>query len=175
MREFLWRDDDDTVGAAAMYSLTADPVPRPPLSEYENEVAMKTIEARPDLFSITTPIKVDVLKRLLEDHPNRPFVESVLWSFRNGFWPWAKADDENYPAQWDNSDRPPKGDREREFIRNQFKLEIEKERFSPSFGTDLLPGMFSVPVHAVPKPESENLRLVVDHSDGEFSPTSVNS
>jgi hypothetical protein len=32
--------------------------------------------------------------------------------------------------------------------------------------------MFSVPVHAVPKPKTKNLRLVVDHLDGEFSPNS---
>ena len=32
--------------------------------------------------------------------------------------------------------------------------------------------MCSVPVHAIPKPESDTLRLVVDHSAGDFSPNS---
>jgi hypothetical protein len=42
-----------------------------------------------------------------------------------------------------------------------------------SFGTDLLPGMYAMPIYAVPKPHSDNLRLVVDHSAGPFSLNSM--
>ena len=38
---------------------------------------------------------------------------------------------------------------------------------------DLLPGMYSTPIHAVPKPRSEKLRLVNDHSAGPFSLNSM--
>ena len=45
-------------------------------------------------------------------------------------------------------------------------------RYSHSFGFDLLPGMYSPPIGAVPKPHSTNLRLINDHSTG---PHSLNS
>ena len=38
-----------------------------------------------------------------------------------------------------------------------------------SFGNDLLPGMYSMPIYAVPKPRSEDLHMVTDHSAGSFS------
>ena len=38
---------------------------------------------------------------------------------------------------------------------------------------ELLPGMYSPPVNAVPKPDSDMMRLVVDHSSGDFSPNSI--
>ncbi|KAF9468462.1 hypothetical protein BDZ94DRAFT_1370126 [Collybia nuda] len=42
-------------------------------------------------------------------------------------------------------------------------------RFSALFGPDLLPGMFSMPIHAVPKPNKSDLRMVTDHSAGKFA------
>ena len=36
-----------------------------------------------------------------------------------------------------------------------------------------MPGMYSTPIHAVPKPRSEKLRLVNDHSAGPFSLNSM--
>lgn len=44
---------------------------------------------------------------------------------------------------------------------------------SPSFGPDLLPGMYSTPVLAVPKPHSDKLRLVSHQSCGLFSQNSM--
>ena len=38
---------------------------------------------------------------------------------------------------------------------------------------DLLPGMYSTPIHAVPKPQSYKLRLVNDHSAGPYSLNSM--
>ena len=43
--------------------------------------------------------------------------------------------------------------------------------FSPPFNI-LLPGMMTVPLWVVPKPHSDKLRLVVDHSAGDYSPNS---
>jgi hypothetical protein len=73
----------------------------------------------------------------------------------------------------DQSSRPLKSDKERDFIRAQRDDEISKGRFSQSFGTELLPGMYSMPIHAVPKPHSENLRLINDQSAGKFSLNSM--
>ena len=65
-----------------------------------------------------------------------------------------------------------KNNEEKLFIHNQFRDEIKKNHFSSSFGKCLLPGMFTIPLHAIPKPESSDFCLVVDHSAGEFSPNS---
>ncbi|KAF9528414.1 hypothetical protein CPB83DRAFT_791773, partial [Crepidotus variabilis] len=50
--------------------------------------------------------------------------------------------------------------------------ECGKDRFSEPFPT-LLPGMYCTPVYAVPKPHSNDLRMVMDHSAGEFSLNSM--
>lgn len=51
-----------------------------------------------------------------------------------------------------------------------------KDRFGarlPSFGPDLLPGMYSTPVFAVPKPHSDDLRLCSHMSAGDFCQNSM--
>ncbi|THH15240.1 hypothetical protein EUX98_g9495, partial [Antrodiella citrinella] len=45
-------------------------------------------------------------------------------------------------------------------------------RYSAPFNFDLLSGMYSMPIHAVPKPHSDKLRLINNHSAG---PHSLNS
>ena len=57
---------------------------------------------------------------------------------------------------------------EQEFLAVQVNIEVKAGRFSPSFGTKLFPGMYSPPVHTVPKPGTDTLRLMVDHSSGKF-------
>ncbi|OSC96137.1 hypothetical protein PYCCODRAFT_1429273, partial [Trametes coccinea BRFM310] len=53
---------------------------------------------------------------------------------------------------------------------HEIRQEEEMARcYSPPFTGDLLPGMFSMPVHAVPKPHSEKLRFMNNHSAGSFS------
>ena len=67
----------------------------------------------------------------------------------------------------------PNDEKKASFIRDQCLKERHKGYFSESFGTDLLPGMYSMPIFAVPKPNSEDLRLVTDHSAGTFSLNSM--
>ena len=134
---------------------------------------METIRDNPHLFEIVTPINVDRFEELLASHPNTPFVQSVCTSFREGFWPWAITQKEEYPVTWDYSERPPKTEQEASFLREQRDIEISAGRYSEGFGTHLLPGMYSTPVHAVPKPRSVKLRLVNDHSAGPFSLNSM--
>jgi hypothetical protein len=56
---------------------------------------------------------------------------------------------------------------------SQVESEQKAGRLSAPFGPDLLPGMYSPPVHAVPKPASKKLRMVVDHSSGKYSLNSM--
>ena len=170
MQRSVWTgiDDSPSFSPTALSTLLDEPLPRPPPEEFSNLDAIETIQNNPNLFKIITPINVAGFEKLLESHPNRPFVESVCTSFREGFWPWANTQKEDYPVTWDFSECPPKTEREADFLRDQRDIEIEAERYSESFGTDLLPGMYSTPIHAVPKPRSEKLRLVNDHSAGPF-------
>jgi hypothetical protein len=149
--------------------MTDDPLPHPPPEEFANPDAVSTIENNPLLFKIVTPINVDHFEQLLSTHPNQPFVQSVCTSLRERFWPWADTRKEGYPTTWDFSDHPPKTEREADFLRDQRDIELVENRYSKGFGADLLPGMYSSPIHAVPKPRSEKLRLVNDHSAGTYS------
>ena len=124
----------------------------------------------PHLFKIVTPIKVDQFEDLLKTHPNRPFVDSVCYGLRNGFWPLASISEES-PITFDFSDRP-QTEEAQVFIRQQRDHEISAGRFSEGFGPELLPGMYSSPIGAVPKPKSTKLRLITDQSAG---PHSLNS
>ncbi|KAJ7162651.1 hypothetical protein C8R43DRAFT_833236, partial [Mycena crocata] len=150
------------------------PLPRPLAYEYQYAAAMHTIRENPELFQIPRVIQVDRLESLLTRHPNPSFVQSVLAGLRHGFWPWYNTHhDEGYPETWDNSWAPPPSDRERNFINNQRDVEIEKGRFSRTFGPDLLLGMYSTPVLAVPKHHSDDLRLVLHQSCGPFAPNTM--
>ena len=88
---------------AAEWTLSARPLPQPLQSEYENLAAVQTIKDYPDLFGIVTPVKVDCLQSLLETHPNRVFVDSVLEGLRGDFWPWVSTTKEGYPLMLDES------------------------------------------------------------------------
>ena len=151
----------------------AQPLASIPLNKLDNEIAIDTINHHPDLFKISTPIKVDNLENLLTHHPNPPFVKSVLNGFWNSFWPWADTHIGNYPHTLDESLGDPKNQNELDFICEQCDKEIKAGWFSHSFGEKLLPGMYSMPIHAVPKLHSTDLQLVTNHSTGEFSLNSM--
>ena len=169
LRHNLWQEGSAPSSITAEWSERARPLPRPPLSEVFHPIAAKTIADNPNLFQIRTPIKVDVFESLLEHHPNPLFVQSVCAGLREGFWPWADTMNGVFPPTHDESRPTPSDEKQAAFIREQCLKERQKGRFSDSFGPELLPGMYSMPLHAVPKPDSSDLRLVMDHSAGPFS------
>ncbi|KAG1737264.1 hypothetical protein EDB19DRAFT_1637136, partial [Suillus lakei] len=157
----------------ALWTETAEPMPRPPSHEFSNVEALNTIKRHPSLFKVSTPIKVDVFESLLVDHPNPDFVRSVCEGLREGFWPFANTHVGEWPLIFDNSDRPPKTQDELMFLQAQIEKEVDIERYSQAFGPDLLPGMYSMPIHAVPKPGTNKHRLVTDHSAGKHALNSM--
>ena len=171
----VWTDVETSpsYSPTAWSTLMDVPLPRPPPEEFANLDAMTTICENPHLFKLVTPINIDRFEELLGTHPNVPFVESVCTSLREGFWPWANTQKREYPITWDFSDRPPKTELEAGFLRDQRDVEIAAGRYSEGFGKNLLPGMYSTPIHAIPKPRSEKLRLVNDHSAGTYSLNSM--
>ncbi|SJK99998.1 uncharacterized protein ARMOST_03309 [Armillaria ostoyae] len=147
------------------------PVLWPPAREFENAEAIKTIEEHPQLFKIMTPIKVDILEECLATHPNPAFVKSVIIALKEGFWPWADTHHaEDFPITWDNSRMSPRSDMEQKFIVGYRDEEIAAGCFSEPFGSELLPGMYSTPVHAVPKPYSDDFCMVSNMSAGLHAP-----
>jgi hypothetical protein len=130
-----------------------------PPKELANLEASKTIEENPNLFKIVTPINVNRFENLLKTHPNCPFIESVCKGLREGFWLWADTQFETYPTPVDESLGMPPSYNKADFLREQRDHKCSKGRFSGSFGQDLLPGMHASPIHAVPKPQSEKLRM----------------
>ena len=173
LRHNLWEEGSSLSPTTAEWSEHARPLPRPPLAELLNSTASQTIAIYPDLFQVDTLINVDAFETLLQHHPNPAFVSSVCVGLREGFWPWADTLDENFPVSHDESRPTPGDDKQATFIRDQCLKERHKGYYSDSFGSSLLPGMYSMPIYAVPKPNSEDLRLVVDHSAGPFSLNSM--
>jgi hypothetical protein len=130
---------------------------------------MTTIRENPHLFNVSTEIHVERLRELLKSHPNPVFVDSVIATLTDGAWPFANTRyTSGFSITYDNSRILPKTEREREFLEAQSKEEENAGRHSPDFGPNLLPGMYSTPVLAVPKPHSDKLRLCSDMSAGEF-------
>jgi hypothetical protein len=168
-RDLIWGDITNTISPAAQYSLFADPLLQPPQSKLENSTAINTIRDNPNLFKIVCNINIKKLAVLLEDHPNQPFVQSVIAGLHGGFWPWAEPHDE-YPPTHNEPQHPLRNEREREFMLSQREKEMNADCFLRPFNT-LLPGMNVVLVHVVPKPPDDKLCLVVDHS---ASPYSIN-
>ncbi|KIJ32237.1 hypothetical protein M422DRAFT_184884, partial [Sphaerobolus stellatus SS14] len=167
---FLWSADEEPGTPSATSTLYAAPLPSPPKSELNNTTTWETINRYPHLFKIVTPINVTHFKGLLQHHPNQPYVQSVCRGLREGFWPHATIPPDS-PDTFDFSDRP-QSEEALSFIRAQRDKEIAADRFSITFGPDLLPGMFSSPIGAIPKPHSTGMRLITDQSAG---PHSLNS
>jgi hypothetical protein len=82
--DLIWGNIDGTISPAAQYSLFAESLPHP-LFELNNEAASKTICENPDIFEITCNINIKKFSKLLEDHPNQPFIQSVLVGLHEGF------------------------------------------------------------------------------------------
>lgn len=76
---------------------TASPLPSPPLSLISDPKIQNTLRAMSSYICVETPFKVDSLEAMLWDHPNQPFVCSVMKGLREGFWPFDDGD-------WDSWD-----------------------------------------------------------------------
>jgi len=160
----LWGADNQKPMTTAEWSKTAIPLPRPPKSELENTIANATIASHAHLFAVKTPINIEVFQALLSHHPNPLFVDSILAGLREGFWPWANTLSPLFPLSHTQDPNGRYDETHLSFFRDQLRHEQECSRYSPSLGTSLFPGMYSMPIYAIPKPGSTNLRLVNNHS-----------
>ena len=172
LRCHIWDPNSQSAETTVKWTERAKPLPRPTSVQLMHPITRETIMQKPELFKVVTPIKVDVFEDLLKGHPNPSFVKSVCDGLCYGFWPWADIWKPNYPDELDLSRSQSDPTRE-EFLNDQRNHEVTKNRYSPSFGSNLLPGMYCMPIYAVPKPHSEKLRLVNDHSATKYSLNSM--
>ena len=170
--ESQWVSDEE-LGPTAGYSLTAKPLPHPSPMAESDPVRQVMILNWPDLFKIICKIDINTFEGLLTHHPNWAFIDSVLVRLHEGFWPFADMMKEGYPKLWDGSWCLPKSEQECDFLEEQVWTEIAAEHFSELFGMKLLLRMYSPLVHAIPKPDSDTMCLVMDHSSRDFSPNSM--
>ena len=173
LRYNIWDPSSEFSPSVSDWTVTAEPLEGPPRSALDDEAVTKTINDNPHLFKIVTPIRVEVFETYLKTHPNQPFVKSVCNGLREGFWPWAETPKPGYPTTIDESKPTPTDTKRADFLRAQRDVELAKDRFSPPLEHGLLPGMYCMPIYAVPKPHSTDLRLVTDQSYGKFSPNSM--
>jgi hypothetical protein len=172
-RPYYWEGNVEGISRLAHISESLHPLPSVPDEELKNDVVTRTITENEHLFSIVTPINIDRLASLLINHPNPPFVSSVLRGLREGFWPWADTQHDVYPTTKDYFKPREYEDNISCFLREQRDVEIGLNRFSESFGPDLLPGMYAMPIHVIPKPNTVNFRLITNLSAGDFAPNTM--
>jgi len=143
------------------------------MTELENPLFRSALASSPHLFTVTTPLNVDHFETLLVAHPNRLFVSSILTRLREGFWPWADTLKDGYPNLFFQGPMGIYRDEHQQFFCSQLAHEQACGCYSSLAGQHLLPGMYCMPVYAVPKSDSADFCLVNDYSTGPFSPNSM--
>ena len=92
-RGFVWSNSyPETISPAARSTETAEPLSSPPSHLLDDPNILCTMKALGGFIKVDTPFDVDRFDAILHDHPNRPFVESVVRGLREGFWPFEKGD-----------------------------------------------------------------------------------
>jgi hypothetical protein len=172
-RKNIWNNCSHPQSPSTILTESALPLPRPSEREFQNLAALCTISENPRLFFVSTCINIDEFESLLVDHPNPQFVKSVCQGLREGFWPIVDTHFREWPLSFDNSFQPLESEAEAKFVKSQINKEVELGHYSEAFGPDLLPGMYSMPVHAMPKPGTNKFRLVTDHSTSPFALNSM--
>ena len=88
-RGYLWSlTPVNSLSPAAMSTETAPPLPSPPHHLLNDPIIQKTLDSLQGFIKVDTPFNIDCLETLLFDHPNQPFVKSVIRGLREGFWPF---------------------------------------------------------------------------------------
>jgi hypothetical protein len=88
-RGFVWSDSSNNkISPAAYYTEIAPPLSSPPQHLLDDPQLQASIKSLGNAIKVDTPFDIDKLELLLSDHPNQPFVHSVMKGFHEGFWPF---------------------------------------------------------------------------------------
>jgi len=161
-RGFVWTNlDHDCISPAALFTETAAPLPSPPPHLLENPAIQSSLQAMKDHIKVDTPFNVDRLTALLFDHPNQPFVSSVMRGLREGFWPFDESEwkieerifAENFASE----------DEDLAAIRAFRDKELAAGRWSSAIpNSTLLPGMKMSPMFVAW--QKDKARVITDHT-----------
>ncbi|CAA7268095.1 unnamed protein product [Cyclocybe aegerita] len=92
-RGFVWSNSASLCESpAALLTLSAPPLPSPPSHLIDDPALISSLSAMQGFVKVDTPFNIDRLESLLSDHPNHPFVDSVIRGLREGFWPFEDGD-----------------------------------------------------------------------------------
>ena len=137
------------------------PLPSPPQHLLDDPIIQESICSLGDTIKVDTPFNVDKFELLLTDHPNQPFVRSVMKGLREGFWPFDEGDwkaelEEVVPEYESNPE-------DAEAIRAFRDREIAAGHWSDSLeSSDLLLEMKISPMFVVW--QNEKPRVITDHT-----------
>jgi len=92
-RGYLWSStQENALSPAALSTETAPPLPSPPAHLLNDPIIRKTLDSLRGYIKVDTPFNINRLETLLFNHPNQPFVSSVIRGLQNGFWPFDEGD-----------------------------------------------------------------------------------
>ena len=161
-RHYVWSNSTNKhLSPAALYTEVAPPLPSPPTHLLHDPKIQATLLAMRNHIKVETPFNVDKLESMLADHPNQPFVQSVMTGLREGFWP---LDDGDWKIELEEViDNYSTDEGDLDAIR-AFR---DKERSAGCWSDDLsrselLPGMKISPMFVVW--QNGKARVVTDHS-----------
>jgi hypothetical protein len=92
-RGLVWAGSSiDHISPSALYTKSASPLPSPPQHLLDNPRIQESIRSLGNAIKVEMPFNVNKLELLLSDHPNQPFVSSVMKGLHEGFWPFNKGE-----------------------------------------------------------------------------------
>ena len=77
---------------SALYTETVPLLLTPPQHLLDNLKIQEVLHSLSDAIKVKTPFNVNKFELLLTDHPNQPFVKSVMKGLHEGFWPFDKGE-----------------------------------------------------------------------------------
>ena len=159
---FVWSDNSkDYVSPSVLFTESAPPLPSLPQHLLDDLIIQESICSLGNAIKVDTPFNVNKFELPLTDHPNQPFVYSVMKGLCKGFWPFDEGDwkaelEEVVPEYESNPEYV-------EAIQAFQDHEIAAGHWSDSLeSSDLLPGMKISPMFMVW--QNEKLCVVTDHT-----------